>query len=556
MAVNKKHDYLIHDLNYKNIVNYIDSLAKDALVKELEVFHKNNEHQIIIETLEKLPKEKFDVLLSSMLARAYNNVQKYQKAFDILKSLENKCKDLPLWNYRIAYSCYYLDRDDLALSYFNNYLESTEEHESEKEEIKEYIDIINQNMNYPFFAEPFKFRVEKVWNHFLNEEKTLLNLLSAISDKEESEIVLSKFKEILSPLFVEPSFGLNFNKGKWELTLSSDLDDSIFPAYIYFKSKMPLALNKYWKLFIGRQESKKEYSIDVDGYSLSPKDVHVLVRKLKKNSFKIYLYHKCLEYSTAEEYKSSYEIAYILTEQVLGEVRYIKFIEETDISNTDFNTYITLDQLPDLIKSSITLDISIKESPFSYELIKDKKVISKSLKTEEDKDIVINFSSGMTDLDWEKHSLPENLFKSTIDYQLPEKYTAVQGKIQSFRSFGKTTIPRIINSFIQGIGDEIAQEYHSCGAFIGMFIIKFNYSSIEDDIQHLAIINSKLHEKLNNDHFVYGSAFGFGHSFIDFIAWDLEAVMTAFTEIISEDNNIIFAGVKSIRTVSDMVRFK
>ncbi len=573
MALNRQHKDItkISSSDFEHVLHYIESISKEILVKELELYHVNNEHEKIIETIEKLPKNQLDLLLISMLARAYNNVQSYQKAFELLKPLEQQCKKQPIWNYRIAYSCYYLDRDDLALSYFNKYLDTldTRELEKEKKEINEYIEVINKNKNYPYFSEPFKFRVARVWKNFIDNENALLARLKNMKTRQEGEEILRNIKQILYPLFIEPSFGLFFRNGKWELTLSSDLDDSIFPIYIYFKEKMPKELEKHWVFFIGRQASKKNHSIDFGEFKIRPSDVQLIVRKQKKDTFKIILYNEKLKFSTQDEYNASYEVAYILTEQVLGEVRYIKFIEETDISNKELSNCITLDMLPEYIKTSINLDISISEteqaniikkvtnrykndtnaehSPALLEITTNKN-LSPS--------VMINFSTGMSEEEWEEHNNPALLFRNNVEYLLPEKYIAKAGKIHTCRTFGKTIIPRIVNAFIQSEADEIAQEYHSCGAFIGMFILKFNCSELQDDINYLSKINTQIHAKLNETHMVYGSAFGLGYAFIDFIAWDLEAVVSAFKQVVMKDTNITYAGLRSIRSHSEIIRYK
>lgn len=68
--------------------------------------------------------------LVSELARAYNNraqvgdrVQ-FERAVDLLKSVEEHFQDEHNWNYRIAYAYYYLDEEGPALRHFEKALEA------------------------------------------------------------------------------------------------------------------------------------------------------------------------------------------------------------------------------------------------------------------------------------------------------------------------------------------------------------------------------------------------------------------------------------------------
>ena len=91
---------------------------KNNLVELLNTLHKEDKHQEIIDTIEALPNQEKTSEIIGILARAYNNVENYEKALELLKSTEDTEKNTHVWNYRIGYSYFYLDDCLEAKKYF------------------------------------------------------------------------------------------------------------------------------------------------------------------------------------------------------------------------------------------------------------------------------------------------------------------------------------------------------------------------------------------------------------------------------------------------------
>lgn len=91
---------------------------ENNLVEKLNILHKEGKHQEIIDKIEALSSEEMNSEIIGILARAYNNVDNYEKALELLKSIEEYEKDTNVWNYRIGYSYYYLDNYLEAEKYF------------------------------------------------------------------------------------------------------------------------------------------------------------------------------------------------------------------------------------------------------------------------------------------------------------------------------------------------------------------------------------------------------------------------------------------------------
>ena len=91
---------------------------KNNLIELLNNLHKEGKHQEIIDKIEALSSEEKNSEIIGILARAYNNVENYEKALELLKSIEDTEKNTNVWNYRIGYSYYYLDNYLEAEKYF------------------------------------------------------------------------------------------------------------------------------------------------------------------------------------------------------------------------------------------------------------------------------------------------------------------------------------------------------------------------------------------------------------------------------------------------------
>ena len=82
---------------------------ENNIIEVLNNLHKDEKHQEIIDKIEAFSSEEMNLEIIGILARAYNNVDNYEKALELLKSIEEYGKNTNVWNYRIGYSYYYLD---------------------------------------------------------------------------------------------------------------------------------------------------------------------------------------------------------------------------------------------------------------------------------------------------------------------------------------------------------------------------------------------------------------------------------------------------------------
>ena len=105
----------------------MDEARLQALLEQIETWHNADAHQEIIDTIEAIPAEQRGYRLTSLLARAYNNLAQpedenyhalLERAAALLAPLKSQGESDPLWNFRMGYALFYLDREEEALTYF------------------------------------------------------------------------------------------------------------------------------------------------------------------------------------------------------------------------------------------------------------------------------------------------------------------------------------------------------------------------------------------------------------------------------------------------------
>ena len=82
---------------------------KEELLGKIERLHDLEKYQEIIDLIESLPAERLNTELMGELGRAYNNIENYAKALEILKTIEFEEGHSLIWNWRAGYSYFFLD---------------------------------------------------------------------------------------------------------------------------------------------------------------------------------------------------------------------------------------------------------------------------------------------------------------------------------------------------------------------------------------------------------------------------------------------------------------
>lgn len=213
---------------------YTGENMNDELMKQIDEWHKAEKHQEIIDALEQIPEAERDFETTSLLARAYNNIEEYAKAAELLESAREEGAEDERWNFRMGYAQYFLNNYREALDYFSKARELNPEDEDTLSFIRQC------NM-----ALPLTRRVKEFWNWFVENEEKLSGMMNPKSMEEAAA-----FMEFISKGTNLISEDMHFNiGGDHEFTFSVEGWPDLFIIYPYIISCMPECLKGKWKFF-------------------------------------------------------------------------------------------------------------------------------------------------------------------------------------------------------------------------------------------------------------------------------------------------------------------
>ena len=218
----------------KKQIIYTGENMNDELMEQIDEWHKAEKHQEIIDALEQIPEAERDFETTGFLARAYNNIEEYAKAAELLESVREEGAEDERWNFRMGYAQYFLNNYREALDYFSKARELNPEDEDTLSFIRQC------NM-----ALPLTRRVKEFWNWFVENEEKLSGMMNPKSMEEADA-----FMEFISKGTNLISEDMHFNiGGDHEFTFSVEGWPDLFIIYPYIISCMPECLKGKWKFF-------------------------------------------------------------------------------------------------------------------------------------------------------------------------------------------------------------------------------------------------------------------------------------------------------------------
>lgn len=218
----------------KKQIIYTGENMNDELMEQIDEWHKAEKHQEIIDALEQIPEAERDFETTGFLARAYNNIEEYAKAAELLESVREEGAEDERWNFRMGYAQYFLCNYREALSYFSK----ARELEPENGDALSFIRQCNMAM-------PLTRRVKEFWNWFVENEEKLSGMMCLNSMEEADAFIefISKGTNLISE-------DMHFNiGGDHEFTFSVEGWPDLFIIYPYIISCMPECLKGKWKFF-------------------------------------------------------------------------------------------------------------------------------------------------------------------------------------------------------------------------------------------------------------------------------------------------------------------
>ncbi|MCL1926779.1 MAG: hypothetical protein FWF95_06570 [Syntrophorhabdaceae bacterium] len=91
--------------------------------ERLSQLHEASAHKEIIKIIEAMPAENKDFTLINLYARALNNDDQEGKAVEVLESIREQGENDALWNWRMGFALYYLDREVDSIPYLERAIE-------------------------------------------------------------------------------------------------------------------------------------------------------------------------------------------------------------------------------------------------------------------------------------------------------------------------------------------------------------------------------------------------------------------------------------------------
>ena len=491
-----------------------------GLAEQIHLLYQNKEYQKIIETVEALPENQQTTELIFMLARAYNacnysavpsidsavagaqdTLGRYraitqiqaaadhalaERALNLLLSLKETLAGDHEWNLEVGISCFYLGWDGEALPYFEQALADCPGDKS----IEEYIDICRNHMACPGHLNPFRVRTMEAWQAFTDREADLRSLMDRAKTENVSEELVARCSEILTLAFDAPAFELGFNGEKYDLILSPEGDRVRLFQLAYFAKCAPESIRKYWNIIIGRPAFAK-YVMRMHGLEVEAKDFQAWIEIQGEKKFELSLYCEKLLPMLRENENNAYSLAYIFVDQVLGEIasmRYVTNMKLLTAPNT--GECLPLSDVPDFIKNKLDPE------------------------------------------GWAKAADPETACESWTGYR-SNPSRAENCPLRADVIAGMTCCLPLINAYF-GNDNYYMDRLHRDGAVPGFFFWSLDGFGKEDILPFRDQIEAAVLQKAGAAAVTFtGGATGEVYGYLDFIAWDLPAVINAAREVMS-----------------------
>ena len=488
------------------------------ILKQCQKWHEESKQHKIIDALEAIPAEERTPEMDSELARAYNNLadphkptckEMLKKALALLKPHEEYFEDDYYWNFRMGYSYFYLDQEGRALRYFEKALEVR----PGDDDTKEFIDRCKQGISLPQFWECFRDRTENWWETFAEMEAELHQMMDDDKDHTRGAELVAQMEETLNLAFDEISFEMGFNGEKYELILTPEGDKVKLFELVYFQKHAPKEVLEHWNILVGRQPLQNIGLRTEDGWDISGDDVQIWLEEQGENSFALSAYCEKLLPMLREAEGRVWWMLTTLTDQVLGEIPHMRYIDSFDVlEEPRAEPSILMSQLPDALKER---GLELSTDPEAYL----ESYLGYEMKPNED-----------PDADWR------------LDVMA-----------------GSTCCVPLINGYLNADND-FMDDLHADGAVAGFFCYPLDTLREKEGTQKIFDFRDKLEELFTTGDgpevlTLTGGATGLYCGYVDFIAWDIQTALQMAKNFF-EDSDIPWASFHTFRREAGTVNLK
>jgi len=483
------------------------------LLDQCQQWFEQDEAQKVIDALEAIPAGERTPELDSELAKAYIAIadigdrEPFEKALELLTPHETYFAGDHCWNYRIASAYYYLDEEGPALRYFEKALEAR----PGDNDTQEYIDDCRRRLSLPRFQKNFRERTQQAWAAFSQIEAELRQIIDTDETHQRGEELVEKCGNALKTALRDTSFELGFNGEKYELILSPEgLRSRLFPL-VYFQKQAPESVLEHWNIWVGRQPCEG-FELRAGEIEVRAEDVQMWAEETEDHQVSLVLYCEKLTPLLKEDADKVWWALSMLVDQTIGEVSAIALIAGFDVcAQPKDEPAKLLSELPELVQSmglSLWRDGGdyLENSYRAYEL--------------------------------------EPVQDPDADWRL-DVYT------------GSCRLPVLINDYLTARADTV-DEYHRDGIAAGFLCYPVDGFAGEDRAEQILQFRDDLRdailEKAGAEAVTFlGGATGLYFGYLDFLAWDLPAVLDAARDFF-EDSQIDQGGFHTFRRDVGTVR--
>ena len=480
-----------------------------TLLEQCQAWHNHGDYEKIIAAIEEIPAAERTPELDGELARAYNNVAQpsewwyFQKAIDLLAPHAEDSADDHVWNFRMGYAYYYLDQENRALPYFETALAAL----PGDEDTEQMIEDCRRGLSLPLFSRPFRIRVQEAWLAFSEAEEELRALMDAGSDHGEE--LIERCSSALHIAFDDLSFELGKGGEKYELILTPEgMRAKLFPL-VYFARHAPASVREHWDIHVGRTASLG-FALRTDDYCVEMTDVAVWFAP-DGDGVALTVYCEKLLPLLKEDENRAWWMLSTIVDRALGEIASIRLIHDFEV-----------------------LDAPREEPPI---LLTD---LPKALE-----------EAGLS-LDSDAEDYLEH---SHLAYKRePQDISDTSWRFDVCR--GSTRLPAILSAYTENDA-ALVDMYHADGIAAGFLAYPLTDALRADSEAPLAFRDALMTaierdtKELDAVTFL-GGATGTDCGYLDFLAWDLRAVLDAANDFL-EQTDLPWAVFHSFRRDANSV---
>lgn len=504
-------------------------MTEKKILDSINKLNKNDSFKEIIELIEGLNEEEHTPRVLCELARAYNNLAAYEdpdnidadllkKSVSLLKSIENQFPENDhLLNFRLGYALFYLDRKGEALERFRCALAS----EPEDEDTIFFIDECSDRLTLPLFEKPFSQRIKEGWRVFSDGEEKLREL---ISDKADSTTITELCHKLLSSTFTDVCFEIGFNGEKYDLILSPEKNKYMLYLLDAFRKHAPENVKKHWNILLGRQPSTNA-KLGFFEKQISPSEVTVTIQQRDgAKSCCVTGYCEGLSALLGANRNEALWFFDLLLDMTLGEIVNMKYVETIDLAEKPFG-----------------------EEDDAFPLTKLPEIINERFKVNEGLNNAENYLDSYTAYEMKPHEPGEEDEYITPRHDVFVGFTCLTPFIEDYYNNDPTMSNQADNDGVSA-------------GFIFYPIYGFQGDENESTGKKLLDFRDRLQEYIQEkagDSVVFiGGASGTDNSYLDFISWDLRAVLKAAEDFLSKEDAVPQAYYQSFRTDVQCVAIK